>query len=211
MRSADLYSVVDEYVWWGGGWQVEVQLQYSQLFCFCLLHVFIPLVRSHYSLSTTLYTCLLDSVVVRALLSSTLRFVHRSGSVTVVNRYFQFPVPWTATFSHSVPGRYRPSWVNLLRFCEFCGFHQSIFFLSFSLPVNCCSGLSVSVSLCVIYVSQSFTLVATGVDNCKKRLCIYFTTNVLCSMILVRYRYTNLIENAHIGISLLHFCTKSAF
>lgn len=175
--------------------------------------MFIPLVRSHYSLSTTVHctpTCLLDSVVVRALLSSTLRFVHRSGSVTVVNRYFQFPVPWTATFSHSVPGRYRPSWVNLLRFCEFCDWFPSVdLFLLFSLPVNCCSGLSVSVSLCIIYVSQSFTLVATGVDKCKKRLCIYFTTNVLCSMILLRY--TNLIENAHIGISLLHFCTKSAF
>lgn len=52
--------------------------------------------------------------------------------------------------------------------------------------MNCCSGLSVIVSLCVIYVSQIFTLVATGVDKSKKRLCIYFTTNVLCSMILLR-------------------------
>lgn len=116
----------------GGGWQVEVQLQYSQLFCFCLLHVFIPLVRSHYSLSTTVHLPVgFCSRPCSPLFDSPVRFVHRSGSVTVVNRYFQFPVPWTATFSHSVPGRYRPSWVNLLRFCEFCGFHQSIFFYCF--------------------------------------------------------------------------------
>lgn len=40
------------------------------------------------------------------------------------------PVPGSVD-CYFFPFCYRPSWVNLLRFCEFCGFHQSIFFHCF--------------------------------------------------------------------------------
>lgn len=192
-----------------GGWQVEVQLQYSQLFCFCLLHVFIPLCSQHV---TTL--CLLHLPVrfcsrsVPSVLLSTLRFVHRSGSVTVVNPLLPVPGSVDCYFSHSVPGRYRLSRANLLRFCEFCGF-QSIFFIVVS-SGELLFWTECLCFCCIIYALQRFTLVATRVEKCKKRL-FGFTTLKLCSMILLRH--TNYcIDNAlSVYLYLFFVCTKIAF
>lgn len=163
----------------------------------------------HYVVSTSLlfvyYSCLLDSVAVRAPLYSTVRspfwFCNCCQPL--------LPVPGSVDcyFSHSVPGRYRPSRANLLRFCEFCGF-QSIFFtvvssgeLLFWTECLC--------FCCIIYALQRFTLVATRVEKCKKRL-FGFTTLKLCSMILLRH--TNCIDNAlSVYLYLFFVCTKIAF
>lgn len=116
--------------WWGRGRGVgRSKYSYSTVSCSVSVYYTCLYDQTRPSSQKSLlfvYTCLLGSVAVP------LRFVHRSGSVTVVICYFQFPVPWswTGTFPHSVPGRYRPSWVYLLRFCEFRGF-QSIFFKCF--------------------------------------------------------------------------------
>lgn len=206
MRSADLYSVVVEDE--GGGLAGRSTVKYSQLFCFCLLHVFIPLCSQHVTI-----LCLLHLPVrfcsrpVPSVLLSTLRFVHRSGSVTVVNRYFQFPVPSTATFPILFPavtvrvGQISSDSVNSV-------VSSRIFFtvvssgeLLFWTECLC--------FCCIIYALQWFTLVATRVEKCKKRL-FGFTTLKLCSMILLRH--TNCIDNALSVYPYLFFvCTKIAF
>lgn len=147
---------------WEGGWQVEVQLQYSQLFCFCLLHVFIPLVTTLCLLHLPVRFC---SLPVPSVLLSTLRFVHRSGSVTVVNRYFQFPVPWTATFPILFPavtvrvGQISSDSVNSVV--------SSRSFLSFSLPVNCCSGPSVCVFVVLFMLWRASRWLPQGLKSVR--------------------------------------------
>lgn len=179
-----------------GGWQVEVQLQYSQLFCFCLLHVFIPLCSQHV---TTL--CLLHLPVrfcsrsVPSVLLSTLRFVHRSGSLTVVNRYFQFPVPSTATFPILFPavtvrvGQISSDSVNSVV--------SSRSFLLLSLPVNCCSGPSVCVFVVLFMLCRGSRWLPQGLKSVRSVYLVllllncvqWFSCAILIIVLIMPYRY----------------------
>lgn len=126
--------------WWEGGWQVEVQLQYNQLFCFCLLHVFVPL-----ALLVFVCTCLLDSVAV-------LLFTVRSPFWFCNRCQLLLPVPGSVKLDrYSVPGRYRPELGKSPPVLWILRFPVDLF-VSFSLPVHCCSRLSVCVFFIIIYV-----------------------------------------------------------
>lgn len=148
----------------------------------------------HYVVSTSLlfvyYTCLLDSVAIRAPLYSTVRSPFWFSNCCQP----LLPVPGSVDcyFSHSVPGRYRPSRANLLRFCEFCGF-QSIFFIVVS---SGCSGPSVCVFVVLFMLCRGSRWLPKGLISVRSVYlvllllnCVQWFSYAILIVLIIPYRY----------------------